>query len=80
MTSQTQSNIQVIQLLLLLFGPVFDVAPSREENNTRLGNTFFITSMYLGTDHNAQEGPKRIYLLVDVMKETLPLHEHDHLE
>jgi hypothetical protein len=48
MTSQTQSNIKVILLLLLLFCPVFDVAPSREENNTRLGNTFFITSMYLG--------------------------------
>jgi hypothetical protein len=29
--------IQVILLLLLLFCPVFDVAPSREENNTRLG-------------------------------------------
>jgi hypothetical protein len=40
MTSQTQSNIQVIQLLLLLFCPVFDVAPSREENNTRLGEKY----------------------------------------
>jgi hypothetical protein len=33
---------------LLLFCPVSEVATSRAENNTRLGNTFFITSMYLG--------------------------------
>jgi hypothetical protein len=49
MTSQTQSNIQGTLLLLLLFCPVSEVAPSQAENNTLLGNTFFITSMYLGT-------------------------------
>jgi hypothetical protein len=48
MTSQTQSNIKVTLLLLLLFCPVSEVAPSRAENNKQLGNTFFITSMYLG--------------------------------
>jgi hypothetical protein len=37
---------------LLLFCPVSEVAPSRAENNTQLGNTFFITSMYLDVDHN----------------------------
>jgi hypothetical protein len=37
----------VTQLLLLLFFPVSEVAPSQAENNTQLGNTFFITSMYL---------------------------------
>jgi hypothetical protein len=47
MTSQTQSNIKVTLLLLLLFCPVSEVAPSRAENNKQLGNTFFITSMYL---------------------------------
>jgi hypothetical protein len=52
MTSQTQSNIQVTLLLLLLFCPVSEVATSRAENNTRLGNTFFITSMYLGVRFN----------------------------
>jgi hypothetical protein len=46
MTSQTQSNIQVTLLLLLLFCPVSEVATSQAENNT-LGNTFFITSIYL---------------------------------
>jgi hypothetical protein len=30
-----------------LFCPVSEVAPSRAENNMQLGNTFFITSMYL---------------------------------
>jgi hypothetical protein len=52
MTSQTQSNIEVSLLLLLLFCPVSEVATSRAENNTRLGNTFFITSMYLVYQHN----------------------------
>jgi hypothetical protein len=47
MTSQTQSNFQVTLLLLLLFCPVSEVAHSQEENNTQLGNTFFMTSMYL---------------------------------
>jgi hypothetical protein len=47
MTSQTQSNIQVTLLLLLLFCPVSEVATSQAENNTLLGNTFFITSIYL---------------------------------
>jgi hypothetical protein len=30
-----------------LFCPVSEVLPSRAKNNTQLGNTFFITSMYL---------------------------------
>jgi hypothetical protein len=47
MTSKTQSNIQVTLQPLLLFCSVFDVAPIKEENNTRLGNTFFITSVFL---------------------------------
>jgi hypothetical protein len=52
MTSQTQSNIQGTLLLLLLFCPVSEVAPSQAENNTLLGNTFVITSMYLAKIHN----------------------------
>jgi hypothetical protein len=52
MTSQTQSNIQLTQLLLLLFCPVSEVLPSRAKNNIQLGNTFFITSMYLGRHSN----------------------------
>jgi hypothetical protein len=48
MTSQTQSNIHVTLLLLFLFCPVSEVVPSWAENNRQLGNTFFITSMYLG--------------------------------
>jgi hypothetical protein len=49
MTSQTQSNIQGTLLLVLLFCPVSEVAPSRAENNMQIGNTLlFITSMYLG--------------------------------
>jgi hypothetical protein len=52
MTSQTQSNIPVTLLLLLLFCLVSEVAPSRVDNNTQLGNTFFATSMYLGTTTN----------------------------
>jgi hypothetical protein len=55
MTSQTQSNIEVTLLLLLLFCPVSEVATSRAENNTRLDNTFLITSMYLGGTLNPVE-------------------------
>jgi hypothetical protein len=57
MTSQTQSNIQGTLLPFLLFCPVSEVAPSRAENNTQLGSTFFITSMYLGPQHNLARFP-----------------------
>jgi hypothetical protein len=44
---------------LLLFCPVSEVATSRAENNTRLGNTFFITSMYLGQEGKASGHQRR---------------------